>query len=70
MAEWRKVAKALALADGHVTEKEVGILRKAILDDGAVSKSELQFLAEIKQEAKTAVRALDTLIADCEKVQS
>ena len=44
MAEWRKVAKAFALADGHISEKEVSILRAEIFADGKVSKSELDFL--------------------------
>ncbi len=66
MAEWRKVAKAFALADGHITQKEVEILRQQILVDGAVSKSELDFLLEIKAEAKSAVKLLDDLIAECQ----
>lgn len=70
MADWRNVAKAFALADGHVSEKEVEILRKAIFADSKVSKSELQFLQEIKQEAKTVVKSLDALIAECEKASS
>jgi hypothetical protein len=68
MAEWRKVAKAFALADGHITQKEVEILRKQILADNAVSKSELDFLHEIKAEATSAVKLLDDLIAECEAV--
>jgi uncharacterized tellurite resistance protein B-like protein len=67
MADWRKVAKAFALMDGHISEKEVNTLRKTIFEDGKVSKSELQFLKEIKQEAKTTVKALDGLIEECEK---
>lgn len=66
MAEWRKVAKAFALADGHVTQKEVEVLRKEILADNVVSKSELDFLHELKAEAKSSVKLLDELIADCE----
>jgi hypothetical protein len=66
MAEWRKVAKALALADGHITQKEVDILRTALLADGAVSKSEMDFLLELKAEAKSAVKLLDDLIAECQ----
>lgn len=68
MAEWRQVAKVCALGDGHISTKEVDILRKVILADGTANKSELEFLHEIKQEAKSAVQALDTLIEDCEKV--
>jgi len=70
MAEWRKVAKAFALADGHITQKEVEILREQILVDGAISKSEMDFLQEIKTEAKTAVKSLDDLIAECAAVAS
>lgn len=66
MAEWRKVAKAFALADGHISQKEVNILREQILADQHVSKSELDFLLEIKAEAKSSVQLLDELIADCE----
>ncbi len=68
MAEWRQVAKACALGDGHISIKEVEIMRAVILADGSANKSELAFLQEIKKEAKTAVKALDELIADCEKV--
>lgn len=70
MAEWRKVAKAFALADGHVSEKEVAILRTEFFADGKISQSELKFLQEIKQEAKTTVKLLDDLIAECEKAVS
>ena len=66
MAEWRKVAKAFALADGHITQKEVEILRKEVLADGAISKSEMDFLLEIKAEAKSSVKLLDDLIAECQ----
>ena len=68
MAEWRKVAKVMALGDGHVSQKEVEILREVILKDAKISKSEIDFLQEIKTEAKTTVKALDELITDCEKL--
>ncbi len=67
MAQWRDVAKAFALADGHISQKEVNILRQALLADGKVSKSELEFLREIKKEASSAVQLLDELIAECEQ---
>lgn len=66
MAEWRKVAKAFALGDGHISQKEVETLRVQLLADGAVSKSELDFLLEIKAEATTSVKLLDDLIAECQ----
>jgi polyhydroxyalkanoate synthesis regulator phasin len=67
MAEWRKVAKAFALGDGHVSQDEVNVLREQLFADGKISKSEMDFLYEIKKEAKTSVKLLDELIADCEK---
>ena len=70
MAEWRKVAKAFALADKHISEREVDILRTALFVDGKISKSEIDFLNEIKEEAKTSVKLLDVLIEDCEKKRS
>lgn len=66
MAEWRKVAKALALADGRIDEKEVAILRRELFADGKIDKSELDFLLEIKRGATTQVKALDKLIEECE----
>ncbi|SFV65988.1 hypothetical protein MNB_SV-12-860 [hydrothermal vent metagenome] len=68
MAEWRKVAKVVTLGDGHVSQKEVEILREVILKDGNISKSEITFLEEIKAEAKTSVKLLDELIEDCKKL--
>jgi len=68
MAEWRKVAKSLALGDGHISQKEVSILREALLADDHVSKSEMDFLLELKQEAQTSVKVLDELITECEQL--
>ncbi len=68
MAQWRNVAKAFALGDGHISIKEVDTLRKELLADDDVNQSELNFLLEIKAEAKSTVQALDELIADCEKL--
>ncbi len=67
MAEWRTVAKKLALADGHISEKETQLIRQAILEDGVVTKSELDFLHELKKEAKSTVKIFDELIKECEE---
>ena len=66
MAEWRKVAKAFALESGHITQKEVTVLREQIFADNHISKSELDFLKEIKEDAESSVQLLDELISDCE----
>ena len=44
MADWRKVAKAFALGDGHVSEKEVNVLRETLMADGHISSREMDFL--------------------------
>lgn len=66
MADWRAVAKAFALGDGHVSQKEVAVLRQMIFEDGHISKREMSFLHEIRDESKTHVKALDELIEECE----
>ncbi len=69
MADWRKVAKAFALGDGHISQKEVQVLRDEFFADEHISQRELDFLYEVKEEAKSAVQTLDELIADCEKAR-
>ena len=67
MAQWRNVAKAFALGDGHISQKEVDVLRTELLADDYISQSEMDFLYEIKKEAKSTVKVLDELIEECEK---
>lgn len=68
MADWRKLAKAFVLGDGHISQDEVNRLRTAFMSDDHISKSEMAFLLEIKKEAKSSVNLLDELIDDCEKM--
>jgi len=68
MADWRQVAKVCILGDGHISKKEVEILRTVILADDSANKSEISFLQEIKKEAKSSVQDLDVLIKDCDKL--
>lgn len=70
MAEWRKVAKAALLADGHISKKETEIVRKEIFADGEISKSELDFLHELKKEAKSVVKDFDILLTEAEKAHA
>lgn len=55
MADWRKVAKAAILADGSIGEREFHFLVRQFADDGVISKDELEFLLELRNEAKSAV---------------
>ncbi|MBY0231581.1 MAG: hypothetical protein K2W96_20030 [Gemmataceae bacterium] len=62
MADWRKLAKALALADGRIDTKETEIIRKEVWADGKLDKSELEFLLDIKKSAQSVVGAYDTML--------
>jgi hypothetical protein len=55
MADWKKLCKQLILADGYIEEKETDIIRKEILADGVVSKSEAEFLIDLRNSAPKAV---------------
>jgi hypothetical protein len=52
MADWRETARLLVLADGTIDNKEVGILRKAILADEHVDQQEMEFLLELRSAAR------------------
>ena len=67
MAEWKKVAHALALADGRLDTKEVEILRREIMADGRVDKSELEFLAGLRKAATSVVKVFDDLFFEAVK---
>jgi hypothetical protein len=55
MADWKKLAKALILADGYIERKETDILKKELLADGVISKSEAEFLIDLRKSAPRAV---------------
>ena len=61
MADWRKLAKAMTLADGRIDTKEVEILRKELFADDKIDKSELEFLADLKNGASGVVQAFNDL---------
>ena len=50
MADWRKLAKALALADGRIDTRETAIIKNEIWADGKLDKSELEFLLDLEPE--------------------
>lgn len=56
MADWKKMARTLILADGYIEEKETDIIRKEIMADGVVSKSEAEFLIDLRKSAPKAVQ--------------
>lgn len=62
MADWRKLAKKLALADGRIDTKETRIIKEALLGDGHLDKSEFEFLIEIRRGAESVVGEYDDLV--------
>ena len=62
MADWRKLAKALALADGRIDTREATIIKAEIWADGRLDKSELEFLLDLKKGATTVVREFNTML--------
>lgn len=67
MADWKKLAKDLILADGYIERKETDLIKKAILADGVVSKSEAEFLIELRKEAPKAVQEFHEFVLDVVK---
>ena len=55
MADWKKTAKAFLLADGAIDGREVAVLREEMFADGKVDDIELDFLFELRRDAKSVV---------------
>lgn len=55
MADWKKLCKDLILADGYIERKETDIIKKELLADGVISKSEAEFLIDLRRSAPKAV---------------
>lgn len=49
---WRRLAKALSLADGRIDERETVIIRRELLADRVIDLNEIEFLLELRKEAK------------------
>jgi hypothetical protein len=67
MADWKKTAKAFLLADGSIDDREVAVLRKEMFADGKVDDIELDFLLELRRDAKRLVPAFHFLMIDALK---
>jgi tellurite resistance protein len=62
MADWRKLAKSLALADGRIDTKESNIIKQELWADGKLDKSELEFLLDVKKSAQSVVREFNVML--------
>lgn len=62
MADWRTLARAVLLADNQIDDRKAGVLRKELLSDKSIERSELEFLFESKKAAKATSPAFERLI--------
>lgn len=62
MADWKKLAKALALADGRIDTKESQIIKNEIWADGKLDRSELEFLLDLKKNAQSVVGEFNKML--------
>ena len=62
MANWRNLCKAALLADGQIDEREVNLIRKEFFADGRIDRTELEFLLEVRREAKAVVPSFQKLL--------
>jgi uncharacterized membrane protein YebE (DUF533 family) len=62
MADWRKLAKALALADGRIDTKEAEIIKHEIYSDGKIDRSEIEWLIDVRKSGGGSVHVFDQLV--------
>src|SRR5437762_12940501 len=62
MADWKKMAKTILLADGAIDEREVGALRKELFADGRIDDIELSFLLDLRHSAKGVKASFNVLV--------
>lgn len=67
MADWRKMAKAILLADGAIDEREVAALRKEFFADGTIDEIELEFLLDLRNSAKGVKASFNVLVLEALK---
>lgn len=62
MADWKKLAKALALADGKIDTKETDIIKREFYADGKLDRSEIEFLCDLRNSASSCVNVYNDLV--------
>jgi hypothetical protein len=67
MADWKKLAKKLILADGYIEERETDIIKAEILADGVVNKTEAEFLIDLRSSAPKAVEKFHLFVFEVVK---
>jgi hypothetical protein len=50
---WRDFSKKLLLADGKIDRAKAALVRQAVVEDGRVDRKEVEFLLELRRDAKS-----------------
>jgi hypothetical protein len=64
VADWKRLTKALVLADGVIGEKDAEIIRREFLADSVINKSEAEFLIDLRNNAAKAVQKFHEFVFD------
>jgi hypothetical protein len=67
MADWRKMARAILLADGVIDDREVAALRKEFFADNRIDDIELDFLLDLRNSARGFKGSFNVLLIDALK---
>ncbi len=67
MADWKRLARNLALANGGIDRRESDIIRAEIVAGGRIDRSEAEFLIELRRSAKQADPSFHRLVLDVVK---
>jgi len=67
MADWKKLARELILADGYIEEKETEIIKKELMADGVINTSEAEFLLDLRKRAPKAVAKFHSFVFEVVK---
>jgi hypothetical protein len=67
MADWRKLAKDLLLADGRIDERETALVRKELFADGRIDQIELDFLLDLKKSAAAVPASFNQMVFEAIK---
>jgi hypothetical protein len=51
--DWRAYSKRLLLGSGRIDKAEAAMVRRAVLADGKVDRREVEFLLELRRDART-----------------
>jgi hypothetical protein len=62
MADWRALAKSLALADGAIDTKETEIIIKEFMADGVLDRSEVEWLIDVRSSSSARVDEFDKFV--------